>query len=586
MDLFDILTLVGGLALFLYGMDIMGDGLKKLAGGKLESVLAKLTSNRIMGFLLGFVVTAVIQSSSATTVMLVGFVNSGIMNLGQTISVIMGANIGTTVTSWLLSLTGISESAGFVLQLFKPSSFTPVLAIIGTGIMMFSSDNKKKNIASILLGFAVLMFGMDAMSGAMSGLKDSQSFREALIMFGNNPLMGIITGTLLTAIIQSSSASIGILQALSLSVGIPFSTAIPIILGQNIGTTITPILSAISGNTAAKRVAASCLYIKMVGVAVFCGAFYGINAVVGFAFLNADVSPLSIAIFHTIFNIISTIVLMPFCSLLEKLAVKTIKSKKEEEEDNTFAVLDDRFLEMPGFAVEKCREIVSDMALITKKALIDATYLLDNFDKEVFKNVSDAETRVDKYEDKASSYLVKLSGEQLSNHEGHMVTELLHCIGDIERIADHAVNIAEVAQELYDKKSCFSEVAAKEVGVISEAIREVITLAIDSFVDGDFETAKKVEPLEQVIDKLKSKIKKGHIQRLKEGGCTVEMGFSLADLLENYERVSDHCSNIAVCILEGDTDNFESHEYLSNVKTKGENDFFAIFDVYKEKYNI
>ncbi len=585
MTLFDLLTLLGGLALFLYGMEVMGDGLKKLAGGKLESILARLTSNRVIGFLLGFAVTAVIQSSSATTVMLVGFVNSGIMKLGQTISVIMGANIGTTVTAWLLSLTGISESAGFVLQLFKPSSFTPVLALIGIVMIMMSANDKRKNIASILLGFAVLMFGMDAMSGAMSGLKDSPAFAEMLVMF-KNPILGILVGTILTAIIQSSSASVGILQALSLTGAISYSTAIPIILGQNIGTTITPILSALTGNVHSKRVAMSCLYIKMIGVAVVCGGFYALDTVLDFAFMDLNVSPLSIAVVHTAFNIVSTVILMPFCTAIEKLSIKTIKGKKVEVEDDTFATLDERFLAVPSFALEKCRELVNEMAEITKKALIDATYLLEKYDKNIVQSVADAESRIDKYEDKTSSYLVKISGKEMSTKDSHTVTELLHCIGDIERIADHAVNIADVAQELYDKESEFSPEAEKEVKVISEAIREVITLAVDSLVKEDFETAKKVEPLEQVIDKLKYQIKKGHIQRLKDGYCTVEMGFSLSDLLVNYERVSDHCSNIAVCILERDSDSFETHEYLSNVKTKGANDFFEKFEEYKNKYSI
>ncbi len=581
-----LLTLVGGLALFLYGMEVMGDGLKKLAGGKLESILAKLTANRFLGLLLGFVVTAVIQSSSATTVMLVGFVNSGIMKLGQTIGVIMGANIGTTVTAWLLSTSAIGEDAAALLQLFKPAAFTPVLAVAGVIMLMMGKTNKTKNIASILLGFAVLMFGMEAMSGAMKENEAIQSaIRGAMVMF-ENPIMGIVMGTLLTAIIQSSSASVGILQALALSVGIRFNVAIPIILGQNIGTTITPVLSAFSGNTAAKRVAASCVYIKMIGVIVVCAVFYALNELMGFAFMEMEITPFTIAVVHTLFNIISTVILLPFGSLIEKLAEKTIREKKEAKKDDAFAVLDERFLDIPSFAVEMCRELVNQMAVISKGALVEATYLIGNYNEEKYQHILDIEKEVDKYEDKTSTYLVKLSGRELSIKDSHMVTELLHCIGDLERIADHAVNIAKVAQELHEKGSCFSQDATREVGIISEAVREVIGLATEALKTDDLELAKRVEPLEQVIDKIKAQIKKGHIERLRQGNCTIEVGFALSDLLINYERVSDHCSNIAVCILEIANDSFETHEYLTNVKTKGENHFFEIYDEFKNKYAL
>ena len=582
-----LLSLLGGLAMFLYGMEVMGDGLKKLAGGKLESILAKLTSNRFLGLFLGFAVTAIIQSSSATTVMLVGFVNSGIMKLGQTLGVIMGANIGTTVTAWLLSTSQISGDAVAWLSLFKPSAFTPVLAVIGIGMLMMCKTDKKKNIASILLGFAVLMFGMESMSGAMKLPEIQNAVSNAMIMF-KNPILGIIMGTVLTAIIQSSSASVGILQALALSVGIPYGVAVPIILGQNIGTTITPILSALTGNTASKRVAASCVYIKMIGVVIVCGVFYGLHAVLDFAIMYENVTPFTIAVVHTLFNILSTVILIPFTSLIEKLAIKTIKDKtdKEEKKDETFALLDERFLDIPSFAVEMCRELVNQMAVISKGALVESTYLLGNFDEEKFKHIIEIENEVDKYEDKTSTYLVKLSGRDLSTKDSHMVTELLHCIGDLERIADHAVNIAMVAKELYEKGSGFSEDATKEVNIISAAVREVMGLATEALKTDDLALAKRVEPLEQVIDKIKAQIKKGHVERLRQGNCTIEVGFALSDLLVNYERVSDHCSNIAVCILEIANDSFETHEYLSNVKTKGENDFFAYFDEYADKYKL
>jgi len=583
MSFFDVLTLIGGLALFLYGMDVMGDSLKKLAGGKLESFLAKLTSNRTKGFLLGLVVTAVIQSSSATTVMLVGFVNSGIMKLGQTIAIIMGANVGTTVTSWLLSLTGLNGDT-FWIKILKPSSFTPVLAAIGVIMTMMAKDNKKKDIGTILLGFAVLMFGMETMSGAMSGLKDSSTFAQIMIMF-KNPILGILTGTLLTAIIQSSSASVGILQALAITGAIPYSIAIPIILGQNIGTTITPVLSAISGNRDAKRVAVSCVYIKMIGVVIVASTFYILNAVIGFGFMEQNVSAFNIAVVHTLFNIISTVILIPFCSGLQKLAEKTFPAKEEKGKD-IFAPLDDRFLEMPGFAVEKCQDLVGAMANITKDAIIDATSMIIDFDETKVEEIKDSEALVDRYEDKLSTYLVKLSARSLTDKDSNAVTELLHVIGDVERMSDHSVNLLEVAQEMNDKKIVFSEEATHDLKVIINAVCDIVKLATDSLVKEDLESAKLVEPLEQVIDRLKHKIKASHIQRLKEGHCTVEYGFILSDILTNCERIADHCSNVAVCMLEIAHGSFDTHEYLTHVKVDGENDFAEKYDYYKKKFSL
>ena len=585
MDIFSILALIGGLALFLYGMDLMGDSLKKLAGGKLESILAKLTSNKFMGFLLGFIVTAIIQSSSATTVMLVGFVNSGIMRLGQTISIIMGANIGTTVTAWLLSTADIQGTA-ILLKLLKPDSFTPILAAIGLLMTMTAKNDKKKNTGNILLGFAILMFGMDAMSGAVSGLRDNEAFTNILTMFSNNPIMGILVGTIFTAIIQSSSASVGVLQALSLSCVIPFSTAIPVILGQNIGTTITPIISSISGNTESKRVAFSCLYIKMVGVILVAGGFYALDAVIGFDFLSQQAGAVEIATVHTLFNIISTVILLPFTKLFEKLAIKTVKSKKEEAEADVFATLDERFLDIPGFAVEKCKELVCDMANISKKEFEMATQLMEKFDYDTFNEVKRLEGLVDKYEDKTSTYLVKIAERDISRKDSKTVTELLHCIGDIERISDHALNIAEVALEIYEKKIDFSEEAKSDIVIINSAATEILDLAVSALVNDDIETAKKVEPLEQVIDRLNIRIKNGHISRLRQGDCTMELGFILSDLLTNYERISDHCSNIAVCYIEIANDSFETHEYLNRLKGGEEAEFNELYEVYKQKYYI
>ena len=585
MDFFSFLTLLGGLALFLYGMDIMGDSLKKLAGGKLESILAKLTSNRVKGFFLGFAVTAVIQSSSATTVMLVGFVNSGIMKLGQTISIIMGANVGTTVTAWLLSTTGINGDAFFI-RILKPSSFTPILAVIGIILTVFTKSDKKKNIGSILLGFAVLMFGMETMSVSMSDLKKSAAFLKLLTMF-SNPVMGIVAGTIIASIIQSSSASIGILQALAAGGRIPFSTAIPIILGMNIGTTVTPIISSLSGNREAKRVAFSCLYIKMIGVVIVTSVFYALIPVLGLGdFMASDSSEFTIAIIHTGFNVISTVILIPFCNLIEKLAIKTVKRGKKGVDDDMFATLDERFLQMGSFAVEKSRELVCNMFDISVQSFFAATDLLKEFDRDKFDNIIEEENIVDKYEDKISTYLVKLAAKKLSVNESREVTELLHCIGDIERISDHAVNIAEVAKEIYDKQIEFSDEAKGEIKVISAAVREILEITCTALKSEDLSVAKTVEPLEQVIDKLKNKIRFNHIKRLQEGDCTIELGFVLADLLTNYERVSDHCSNIAVCLLEIANNSFETHEYLSHVKSDGANEFFEQYDVYKKKYSL
>ncbi len=582
-SVFMILALIGGLALFLYGMDLMGDSLKKLAGGKLESILAKLTSAKWKGLLLGLGVTAVIQSSSATTVMLVGFVNSGIMKLGQTLSVIMGANIGTTVTAWLLTTTDIPDGAGFILELLKPSSFVPVLSLIGLILTMIAKNDKRKNTGYILLGFAILMFGMDAMSGAVSGLRGA--FNTILVMF-ENPIIGILVGTIFTAIIQSSSASVGVLIALAVSgINMTFSVAFPLLLGMNIGTTITPIISAISGNINAKRVAFSCLSIKMIGVVIVTAVFYILHSFMKFEFMSADATAVGIAFAHTAFNIISTVILIPFTDAFEKLAVATIKSKKEEPELDAFATLDERFLSIPSFAVEKCKELVCEMARISKDAYDRASTLFENYNDETFSIVEDLETKIDKYEDKTSSYLVKIATSDMSSKDSKIVTELLHCIGDIERISDHALNIAEAAKEIHDKGVAFSDKAKSDLDIMNSAVNEILSLTIESLETEDIMVASKVEPLEQVIDRLKRKIKTGHIERLREGDCTMELGFILSDLISNYERISDHCSNIAVCFIEIAHDSFETHEYLSHVKEDGE-EFKKMYDNYKEKYYI
>lgn len=583
MDLFSVLNLIGGLALFLYGMDMMGDGLKKLSGGKLEYFLGQLTSNKFKGFLLGFAVTAIIQSSSATTVMLVGFVNSGIMKLAQTISVILGANVGTTVTSWLLSTTEISGD-NIILKLLKPDSWTPILAAIGVIMTMVSKNDKKKDIASILIGFSILMFGMDAMSGAMDRLKTDPNFANILVMF-ENPVMGILAGAILTAIIQSSSASVGILQALSITGTISYATAIPIILGQNIGTTITPILSSISGNRESKRVAFACLYIKIIGVVIVSVAFYLIHYFVDFAFMDTSVNALTIAIIHTLFNLASTVILLPFTKFIVKLTTLTIKGDHDEEYD-VLQTLDDRFLSMPTFAVEKCRDLTYEMAKLSNDSVVMASDLLNRFDKKNVEIINKHEGMVDKYEDKISAYLVELASQKLNTDDSHEVTKLLHIIGDLERISDHSVNISESAEEIHSKQISFSDEAKAEIKILSNATHEILEITTRILENHDIELAKSVEPLEQIIDKLKSKIKSNHIKRLSMGDCTVELGFVLSDLLNNYERIADHCSNIAACILGTANNSFESHEYMNHVKNDGENEFFEKYDLYKKKYSI
>lgn len=589
MDIFSVLSLAGGLVLFLYGMGLMGDSLKKLAGGKLESILAKLTSNRVKGFLLGFGVTAIIQSSSATTVMLVGFVNSGIMKLGQTISVVMGANLGTTVTGWLLSTSGIDGAGSILLKLLNPEGFAPILAVIGLLMTMVCKSDKKKDVGYILMGFAILMFGMEMMGDSVGFLENNAAFRKMLITFGNNPIMGILVGTIFTAIIQSSSASVGVLQALTLNPAITMScgSVFPIILGMNIGATMPPVLSSLSGNRDAKRVALSCVYIKILGVASVCSVFYAINAFHPFAFLDYRATAVNIAVMHTLFNVVSNILLLPFSSLIEKLAVMTLKSNEEEvEEKNTFALLDERFIRMPSFAVEKAKELVCDMAHLSSKSFKLATGLINEYSEQDFARVLKYENRADKYEDKISTYLVKIAENQISAKDSRIVTELLHCIGDIERISDHALNIAETAKEVYDKKISFSDKALQDLSIITSAVTEVIDIAIASLENDDIDVAKKVEPLEQVIDRLKRKIKNGHISRLRQGDCTMELGFILSDLLTNFERIADHCSNIAVCFIEMSHDSFETHEYLNQLKSGDVSEFKDMYEMYKAKYYI
>ena len=591
MNIFGILSMIGGLALFLYGMDAMGAGLSKLSGGRMERLLEKLTSKRIMAVLLGAGVTAVIQSSSATTVMVVGFVNSGIMKLNQAVGIIMGANIGTTITSWLLSLTGIQGSS-FVLQMLKPSSFSPILAVIGVGLIMFTKNEKKKDIGSIFIGFAILMYGMEAMSGAVAPLADNEKFTGILTMF-SNPLLGLLAGTILTAVIQSSSASVGILQALCATGAVNFSTALPIIMGQNIGTCITAIISRGGTSKNAKRTAAVHLFFNITGTIIFMVVFYTLNVFIHFQFLNTAASPAGIAVIHSLFNIGATILLFPFANLLEKMAIFVIPDKEsemeemEEEKINPdLARLDERFLDKPGFAMEECHSVAINMARKSQKAMNLAIDLLGEYSDRTADRVEKLENQIDQYEDALGTYLVKLSGRELSIKDSRVLSVLLHCIGDFERISDHAVNIRDAAVEMHKKDLKFSEKAKQELRVFSNAIRDILDRAVMAFETGDVELAKEVEPLEQVVDALNKEEKQRHINRLRTGTCTIELGFILSDISTNFERAADHCSNIAVCLLQVDEGGFDTHEYLDILKEENSEEFQHEYMELSERYAL
>ena len=584
MDIFSILTMVGGLAMFLYGMDAMGDGLSKLSGGKLESILEKLTSNRLMAVLLGAGVTAVIQSSSATTVMVVGFVNSGIMKLSQAVGIIMGANIGTTMTSWLLSLVEV-EGTNFFMQMLKPTSFSPLLALIGIIMIMTSKDDgaKKKDVGTILMGFAILMFGMDTMSGAVKPLANDPNFTGILTMF-SNPILGVIAGAVLTAIIQSSSASVGILQALCATGVMNFGSALPIIMGQNIGTCITAIMSAMGASKNAKRASMIHLYFNLIGTIVFLVVFYIINAFVHFEFLNGPASATGIALVHSIFNVTCTICWFPFANVLVKLAELTIRDKEDEKEE--FVILDERFLEQPAFAMELCRKEAIKMAELCKEAIYIALDNVGKYKEEDYNHVCEIEAAVDKYEDALGSYLVKLNNKDLSPRDSRSVSVILHCINDFERISDHAVNIMESAKEMHDKKLSFSANATKEFDVFVAAVHKIVHMAVHAYTDNDMDNAKMVEPLEQVIDSLNAEMKQRHIRRLRKGKCTIELGWVLQDLLTSIERVADHCSNIAICMIEVKEDEFDTHNYLEVLKENNFKWYKHAIIVYSDKFKL
>ncbi len=589
MDIFSVLTMVGGLALFLYGMDVLGDGLKKVSGGKLEIILEKLTSNKLMAILLGAGVTAVIQSSSATTVMVIGFVNSGIMKLSQAVGVILGANVGTTVTAWLLSLTGL-EGSSLVLQLLKPSSFSPILAIVAVIILSMSKKGKHKDVATIMIGFAVLMIGMDTMSNAVKPLAEIPEFTNILLMF-SNPVLGMLIGLVLTAIMQSSSASIGILQAMCVSGAVSYSTAIPIIMGQNIGDCVAALLSSASAGRMAKRAAFVNLYYKIIKAAVFMAVFYTLNAFLHFAFLGKPASALGVAVIHTAFNVVSVILIYPFTQVLEKLVYLAIpksdaENQAQEAVGREIQILDSRFLSRPGLALEHCKNAAIDMANLARESLFLSIQLLESFDKKAADKVIELEELVDNYEDELGSYLVKLSSKHLTEKDSQEISVLLHSIGDFERISDHAINIMESAEEMHEKKLYFSRKAEEELKIFTEAIKDIVNTTVQVFQQEDLKLAAMVEPMEEAVDNLNSEIKKRHVKRLRKGKCTIEMGFVLSDITTNYERVSDHCSNIALCLLQLNEENFGTHGFQDSMSVKDNAAFTAEVNRLKEHYQL
>lgn len=584
MNVYDILNLLGGIALFLFGMHTLSASLEKLAGGKLETWLEKATSKPIKGVVLGAIITAVIQSSAATTVMIIGFVNSGLMKLSQAIGVIMGANIGTTATSWLLSLQSISGSDGFsFLNILKPTTFTPVLAVIGVILIMFTKSDKKKTIGMILAGFAVLMFGMNSMSSATAGLAENETFCNILMMF-SNPVLGVIAGAVLTAVLQSSSASIGILQSIAISTGkVTYSVALPLLLGQNIGSCVTALISSVGANKPAKRVAFVHLYFNVIGTVVFLSIFYLLNAFISMPFMEESLNAVGIAVIHTGFNVLATALFLPFTKQLEKLACLTVRDDSNDEK-LTPMLLDERLLKTPSVAIEQCRNVCIRMARLTQETLKMSMEVVTTYDAKKCAEVIDNENAIDIFEDKIGSYILKISSKDLSENDSKIVSSMLHTIGDLERISDHAVNIVEAAEEMHSKKIKFSQQALRELPVIVNAVSEILNMSINAFVNNDVNLAKNVEPLEDVIDQLRSDLKTRHIERLRNGKCTIELGFILQDLLTNFERVSDHCSNIAVYLIQISDNSMDTHEYMNELKKLDRSEFMDEFNDYKNKY--
>ena len=580
MTIFNALNLIGGLCLFLFGMNLMGQALERRAGSGLRSLLEKMTQNRLMGLLAGLGVTAVIQSSSATTVMVVGFVNSGLMTLRQSIGVIMGANIGTTVTAWILSLSGI-EGSSLLVQMFKPSTFTPILALVGIILYMFCKADKKKDTGMILLGFATLMFGMEAMSSAVSSLRNVPQFREIFLMF-SNPILGVLVGAVLTGIIQSSSASVGILQALASTGQVTYGAAIPIIMGQNIGTCVTALLSSIGTNKNARRAALVHLNFNVIGATVGIVLFYVVRAVAAPALLGQAASEWGIAVAHSIFNILCTAVLLPMGGLLEKLVLRLVPEGKQPQRE---AELDERLLATPALALERCRTLIADMASYSMESLRESLNAITAYNQKSAEHIREDEAKTDHYEDIIGSYLVKLSARKIGESDSALAAEYLRIIGDFERIADHSVNILESAEEMQQKGIAFSAAALQEYATMAGAVREVTALAYDSFVSGDVQAARQVEPLEQVIDDLKEKMRIHHILRMQQGSCSIESGFVWSDLLTALERVGDHCSNIAGCVIDLHHHNMNTHEAIRSARMENEN-FDDEYKAYAVKYSL
>ena len=589
LEMFSLVAgLVGGLAMFLYGMNVMSGGLTKMAGGKLESVLAKVTKHAVIAYLFGVGVTALVQSSSASTVMVVGLVNSGIMTLKQAVSVILGANLGTTFTAWLLSLNAIS-SDNFIINLLKPASFTPFLALIGIGLYMFGKTEKKKNVGTILLGFSVLMFGMSSMSSAVSPLKDVDSFKAILTTF-SNPIIGFLVGILFTMIIQSSAGTIGVLQALSLSVKVKYSMAIPVVIGAEVGTCITAILSSLGANKNGKRTALMHLYFNVIKASLFMIIFYTLNAIVHFDFMDDKIGMVGIAGIHTLVNLVATPLMLPFAQILVNLALKTIpideKEKKEQEEQQGIRTLDPRFLSNPPFALEQARLAAITMANMSQDALNKAIDLITDYNQEVADEVEHLERKIDSYEDQLGTYLMKINSHHLGEADSHTLSLLLHCITDYERISDHALNISEKAKGMSDGKRSFSPKAQTEMDIFASAVKEIMDLAIRSFAEQDVNLAKTIEPLEETIDGINMEVKRRHVRRLRKGKCTIEQGFDLSDIGTDFERIADHCSNIAVGIIEVDEDLYDAHEYLETLKREKSDGFEQAVDFYERKYML
>ncbi len=586
MDFFIILKCLGGIAIFLFGMDQMGHYLEKLSGGKLEGVLGKVTQNRILAVIFGALVTAVLQSSTTTSVMVVGLVNSGIMKLSQAVGVLMGANIGTTITSWILSLAGMGDEVPFVLKLFKPASLAGILGIIGIILKMLGKKERQKDVGTVLLGFSLLMFGMTTMSEAVAPLAEKPEVAGLLVKF-SNPILGVLAGLVLTVLVQSSATSIGILQAFCMSGAVTYSIAIPIIMGQNIGTCFKAMISAVGATKNAKRASFVHLYFNLIGTILFLTLFYTLYAIFRFDFAQQQASAANVALIHSLFNVGTTVVLFPFAKLIEKLAIISVPDKEaSKEEKREFSLLDVRFLDTPSFAVEQCKAVTLQMANICRAALITSIELLTKYDSAKAKRVEELEAEADVYEDELGSYLVKVANMRLSKKDSNAVAKILHCIGDFERISDHALNIKETAEEMMRKGIGFSEAAQKEVDVYTSAVVDIINETVDAFATENLYTARKVEPLEQVIDGLNQSIKSRHIERLCKGECTIELGFVLTDLMGNYERVADHCSNIAVAVIQMQTDVEGAHSYLVGVKSGEDKEFSEEYKVDAQKYAL